>query len=306
MARDFGGKFVAMQDREQFILTVSVNGFGKRTSSYEYRVTGRGGKGIVAMAVNARNGELVASMPVEAGPDHAGHQRRPVDPLPRERHPHHRPRHPGRDRLQHGGGRKGGLGRAHRRSRRTAKTTATARPTPTNKHRCGRGEDRRKPRLPRGGGRNQPRASGPGEIAATSSVLTQCEADPPRLHFSPFHRADDSGAGSSRADHHVARHRRVLLQFLQSDHGASPRGAARRGRYRDAGPEAVRGPGDRRPAGGDPRRPRTAASLRFGQSGYIFAISLEGVSLLAPATPQVEGKICCRSRTSPAAILSRR
>ena len=58
--------FAAMQDREQRILTISANGFGKRTSSYEYRVTGRGGKGIVAMAVNARNGELVASMPVEA------------------------------------------------------------------------------------------------------------------------------------------------------------------------------------------------------------------------------------------------
>jgi len=57
--------FVEMQQREQRILTISANGFGKRTSSYEYRVTGRGGKGIVAMAVNARNGELVASMPVE-------------------------------------------------------------------------------------------------------------------------------------------------------------------------------------------------------------------------------------------------
>src|SRR5208282_320952 len=37
------------------------------TSSYEYRITGRGGKGIVAMAVNQRNGQLVASMPVEDG-----------------------------------------------------------------------------------------------------------------------------------------------------------------------------------------------------------------------------------------------
>ncbi len=52
---------------EQIILTISANGYGKRTSSYEYRVTGRGGKGIVAMAVNARNGKLVASMPVEDG-----------------------------------------------------------------------------------------------------------------------------------------------------------------------------------------------------------------------------------------------
>ncbi len=58
-------RFAAMQSAEQVILTVSERGFGKRTSSYEYRVTGRGGKGIVAMAVNARNGLLVASFPVE-------------------------------------------------------------------------------------------------------------------------------------------------------------------------------------------------------------------------------------------------
>ena len=56
-----------MRAAEQFILTVSENGYGKRTSSYEYRITGRGGKGIVAMAVNARNGDLVASFPVEDG-----------------------------------------------------------------------------------------------------------------------------------------------------------------------------------------------------------------------------------------------
>ena len=54
-----------MSAAEQFILTVSQNGYGKRTSSHEYRVTGRGGKGIVAMAVNERNGPLVASFPVE-------------------------------------------------------------------------------------------------------------------------------------------------------------------------------------------------------------------------------------------------
>ena len=55
-----------MSAAEQFILTVSENGYGKRTSSFEYRMTGRGGKGIVAMAVNERNGPLVASFPVEA------------------------------------------------------------------------------------------------------------------------------------------------------------------------------------------------------------------------------------------------
>ncbi len=58
--------FETMSAVEQLILTISENGYGKRTSSYEYRVTGRGGKGIVAMVVNARNGDLVASMPVEA------------------------------------------------------------------------------------------------------------------------------------------------------------------------------------------------------------------------------------------------
>ena len=46
------------------MLTLSERGFGKRTSSYEYRITGRGGKGIVAMATNGRNGRLVASFPV--------------------------------------------------------------------------------------------------------------------------------------------------------------------------------------------------------------------------------------------------
>jgi DNA gyrase subunit A len=60
-------RYSEMSAAEQVILTVSMNGYGKRTSSYEYRITGRGGKGIVAMAVNARNGELVASMPVEDG-----------------------------------------------------------------------------------------------------------------------------------------------------------------------------------------------------------------------------------------------
>ncbi|UWU81217.1 DNA gyrase subunit A [Bradyrhizobium huanghuaihaiense] len=58
-------RYVEMSAQEQVVLTVSVNGYGKRTSSYEYRTTGRGGKGIVAMSVNNRNGNLVASFPVE-------------------------------------------------------------------------------------------------------------------------------------------------------------------------------------------------------------------------------------------------
>ncbi len=58
-------RYVEMSAAEQFVLTISQNGYGKRTSSFEYRTTGRGGKGIVAMQVNERNGKLVASFPVE-------------------------------------------------------------------------------------------------------------------------------------------------------------------------------------------------------------------------------------------------
>ena len=59
-------RYATMSAAEQFIFTVSENGYGKRTSSFEYRTTRRGGKGIVAMVVNDRNGRLVASFPVEA------------------------------------------------------------------------------------------------------------------------------------------------------------------------------------------------------------------------------------------------
>ena len=62
-------RYNEMGAAEQFVLTLSERGFGKRSSSYEYRTSGRGGKGITAMRVNARNGNLVASFPVEAS-DH--------------------------------------------------------------------------------------------------------------------------------------------------------------------------------------------------------------------------------------------
>jgi DNA gyrase subunit A len=58
-------RYVELSSKEQAVLTLSRNGYGKRTSAYEIRVTGRGGKGIVAMVVNDRNGPLVASFPVE-------------------------------------------------------------------------------------------------------------------------------------------------------------------------------------------------------------------------------------------------
>ncbi|HET6160805.1 MAG TPA: DNA gyrase subunit A [Dongiaceae bacterium] len=49
---------------EEFILTVTVKGFGKRTSAYEYRVIGRGGQGVANIEVTPRNGPVVASFPV--------------------------------------------------------------------------------------------------------------------------------------------------------------------------------------------------------------------------------------------------
>ena len=58
-------RYAELGAAEQFVLTISENGYGKRSSSYEYRTTGRGGKGIVAMVVNHRNGNLIASFPVE-------------------------------------------------------------------------------------------------------------------------------------------------------------------------------------------------------------------------------------------------
>ena len=59
-------RFAELSGKEQFVLTVSEKGYGKRSSSYEYRISGRGGKGIAAMVVNDRNGRLIASFPVEA------------------------------------------------------------------------------------------------------------------------------------------------------------------------------------------------------------------------------------------------
>ncbi|WP_333671137.1 DNA gyrase subunit A, partial [Parvibaculum sp.] len=58
-------RYTELGAREQLVLTVSEKGFGKRSSSYDYRTSGRGGKGIIAMAVTPRNGKLVASFPVE-------------------------------------------------------------------------------------------------------------------------------------------------------------------------------------------------------------------------------------------------
>ncbi|MFN3075312.1 MAG: DNA gyrase C-terminal beta-propeller domain-containing protein, partial [Alphaproteobacteria bacterium] len=53
-----------MASAEEFVLTITENGYGKRTSAYEYRVTGRGGQGIVSIETSRRNGAVVASFPI--------------------------------------------------------------------------------------------------------------------------------------------------------------------------------------------------------------------------------------------------
>jgi DNA gyrase subunit A len=50
---------------EELVLTVSSEGFGKRTSAYDYRRTGRGGQGLIAHDLTKRGGRLVASFPVD-------------------------------------------------------------------------------------------------------------------------------------------------------------------------------------------------------------------------------------------------
>jgi DNA gyrase subunit A len=60
-------RYAEIADKEQFLLTVTENGFGKRSSTYEYRRTNRGGQGITNIVTSERNGGVVASFPVKPG-----------------------------------------------------------------------------------------------------------------------------------------------------------------------------------------------------------------------------------------------
>lgn len=57
-------RFKELQAKEEFILTLTDKGYGKRTSSFEYRVTNRGGQGIVNIGLSAKNGKVISSFPV--------------------------------------------------------------------------------------------------------------------------------------------------------------------------------------------------------------------------------------------------
>ena len=56
-----------LKAKQKYILSVTENGYGKRTSFYEYRVTNRGGKGIIGIINSERNGNVSASFPVDEG-----------------------------------------------------------------------------------------------------------------------------------------------------------------------------------------------------------------------------------------------
>ena len=53
--------------KQKYVLSITKNGFGKRTSIYDYRVTNRGGKGIIGIVASSRNGNVAASFPVNEG-----------------------------------------------------------------------------------------------------------------------------------------------------------------------------------------------------------------------------------------------
>ena len=58
-------RFNDLQAREQFLLTVTTGGFGKRTSAYEYRLSGRGGQGVTNIGLTKKNGlKVAATFPV--------------------------------------------------------------------------------------------------------------------------------------------------------------------------------------------------------------------------------------------------
>jgi DNA gyrase subunit A len=88
-----------MEEAEEVLLTVTDRGFGKRSSAYEYRVSGRGGQGIANISLTPRTGrEVVATFPVRQGDGvmlvtDAG----PTDPHADRAGAHHRPQRAGRD-----------------------------------------------------------------------------------------------------------------------------------------------------------------------------------------------------------------
>ena len=60
-------EFEALSKNEEFLLALTTNGYGKRSSAYEYRISNRGGKGIIGIINSPRNGNITSSFPVFEG-----------------------------------------------------------------------------------------------------------------------------------------------------------------------------------------------------------------------------------------------
>ena len=110
-------RFAELQAKEEFVLTVASSGFGKRTSAYEYRVTGRGGKGVELMNL-AKGGEIVAAFPVlDSDQIMLVTDGGTLDPMPGRRNSHCGTGHARRPHRQRKRGRACRVGGAHRRGR---------------------------------------------------------------------------------------------------------------------------------------------------------------------------------------------
>ncbi len=114
-------RYADMGGAEQFVLTVTEFGYGKLSSSYEFRISGRGGKGIRATDISKLGeiGHLIAAFPVDMSDQimlvsNGGQLIR----VPGRRHPHHQPRVEGRARVFHQRRRARGVGRAAGRGER--------------------------------------------------------------------------------------------------------------------------------------------------------------------------------------------
>jgi DNA gyrase subunit A len=60
-------RYDALVEAEEVLLSITENGYGKRTNAYEYRVTNRGGQGIINIETSERNGQVVATFPITPG-----------------------------------------------------------------------------------------------------------------------------------------------------------------------------------------------------------------------------------------------
>jgi DNA gyrase subunit A len=62
-------RYLEMQENEQFVISITDSGYGKRTSAYSYKQTRRGGSGITNMLLTEKNGSLIASFPIDSADD---------------------------------------------------------------------------------------------------------------------------------------------------------------------------------------------------------------------------------------------